>query len=59
MPQARACLELDVAAVLLHGRPYPRLQQLLDHGHHLAVVLMDGRIGCGRRRVRIREQRVA
>lgn len=28
-------LEHNVAAVVLHRRPHARLQQLLDHGHHL------------------------
>ena len=31
---------LDVSAVVLHRRPDPRLQQLLDHGHRLRVVLV-------------------
>ena len=33
-------LELDIPPVLLDCRPHPRLQQLLDHAHHLAVVLV-------------------
>lgn len=30
----------DIATVLLNGRPDPRLQQLLDHTDHLAVILI-------------------
>lgn len=33
---------LDIAAILLNRRPDPRLQQLLDHADHLAVVLVIG-----------------
>lgn len=32
--------ELDIAAVLLNGGPHPRLEQLLDHAHHLAIILV-------------------
>ena len=32
--------ELDIATVLLNSRANPRLQQLLDHAHHLAIVLV-------------------
>lgn len=32
--------ELDIAAVFLDSRPYPRLEQLLDHADDLAVVLV-------------------
>lgn len=32
--------ELDVAAVLLDGRPHARVEQLLDHADDLGVVLV-------------------
>jgi hypothetical protein len=32
--------ELNIAPIFLNGGPNPRLQQLLDHAHDLAVVLI-------------------
>ncbi len=34
--------KLNVAAILLDGGADPRLEQLLDHAHHLVVVLVVG-----------------